>query len=194
MRERPCGRTVIVSGVPRSGTSLMMQMLEAGGLPILSDAARAPDADNPRGYYEFEPAKRIGRDRAWLERARGGAVKLAHSHLRELPRDRSFRVILMRRRLEEVVRSQAAMLARRGEPEGPLSASRWVEIYARELAELVRWVEADPHFALLEVDYGALLRDPVAGARAVNAFLGGDLDVAAMARRVDPALHRQRSS
>ncbi len=106
----------VVSGLPRSGTSLMMQMLVAGGLPALTDAVRSPDESNPRGYFEFEPVKRLRTDASWLEQARGRAVKIIHLLLRELPTDGRFqyRVLFLRRPLEEVIASQSAMLARAG--------------------------------------------------------------------------------
>ena len=103
----------IVSGLPRCGTSLMMQMIDAGGLRALTDEARAPDEDNPRGYYELEAVKRTNQDPSWLDAAGGKVVKMAYLLLYDLPADRSYRVVFMKRDLREVVQSQAAMLARR---------------------------------------------------------------------------------
>src|SRR5450432_3057856 len=102
----------VVSGLPRSGTSLMMQMLAAGGMPLLTDQIRAPDQDNPRGYFEFERVKQIKRDQAWLGSAVGKAVKIIHLLLYDLPPNRNYRVIFMRRNIEEVLISQRKMLQR----------------------------------------------------------------------------------
>jgi hypothetical protein len=111
LEQAPCD-IVVVSGLPRSGTSMMMQMLEAGGLPILTDGERVADADNPRGYYEYAPAKRLMTDRTWLPAADGKAVKIVAQLLPYLPpAPHRFRVIFMKRDLGEVLASQQVMLA-----------------------------------------------------------------------------------
>lgn len=190
--------SAVVTGVPRSGTSLVMQMLAAGGMPVLTDGARPPDAHNPRGYLELERARRIARDRGWLRHAEGHAFKLVHALVRQLPPEGAYRVLLLRRRLDEVVRSQRAMLEARDAPAGPgldaLPDTRWIEIFEAQLSELERWIRARPGWRLLRVDYNALLRDPRASAEEMSRFLGGDLDVTAMQRCVDPCLYRQRSA
>ena len=182
----------VVSGVPRSGTSLMMQMLGAGGLALLTDGRRGPDQDNPRGYLEYEPVKRLRRDASWLGAAAGRAVKVVHALVPSLPPDRDYRLILMRRDLREVAASQRAMLERRGAAADELPDERLVEILAAQLDEVERWAQAQPRVDVLRVEYGALLSDPKAGAARVARFLGGGLDVDAMAKIVDPALHRAR--
>src|SRR4051812_48441025 len=123
----------IVSGLPRTGTSLMMQMLAAGGIPPLTDNLRQPDESNPRGYYEFEPVKKLRSDRTWLGQARGKAVKIIHLLLRELPVDGSFRyrVLLMQRPMSEVLSSQRAMLARQGKASA--DDAMLTKIYAAQL-------------------------------------------------------------
>ena len=88
----------IVSGLPRSGTSMMMKMLEAGGIELLIDRVRVADADNPKGYYEFERVKQIETDQAWLPEAQGKAVKMISALLRHLPADCRYRIIFMERR------------------------------------------------------------------------------------------------
>src|SRR4029079_1243109 len=136
----------VVSGLPRSGTSLMMQMLAAGGLPPLTDSVRAPDESNPRGYLEFEPVKRLRTDQSWLEQARGHAVKIIHLLLREIPTDGRFayRVIFLQRPLEEVLASQRVML----EKQGKKSADEKVllGIYQSQLAQIQQWLAAHECF------------------------------------------------
>ncbi len=110
---------IIVSGLPRSGTSLMMQMLDRGGIPVVTDQVRVADDDNPRGYYEFEAVKRTKQDSSWLTGARGRAVKLVSSLLYDLPPTERYRVLFMQRELEEVLESQEKMLARLGRPPAP---------------------------------------------------------------------------
>jgi len=182
---------VVVSGVPRSGTSLLMQMLAAGGLPVLVDRARPPDAHNPRGYFEFEPVKALAKNADWLPQAVGHAVKVVHSLVPALPEGFDYRLVLVRRELAQVVASQDAMLAGRAPP-GP-SAQRLAEIYARQLAELERWLGGRPGFRVLTLDYGRVLEDPPRAARALDAFLGVGLDTKAMAAAVAPNLRHQRA-
>jgi hypothetical protein len=183
----------VVSGAPRSGTSLMMQMLGAGGLELVTDDVRRADRDNPRGYFELEAARRLPQDAVWLESAVGRAVKVVHVLVPRIPAGREYRLLLMRRDLREVVASQRAMLERCGRvPDGP-SDERLAQIFGTQLEEVVRWASARPEVALLDVDYNRLLRDPLGTAREVCAFLGGGLDAEDMAAAVIPALYRQRA-
>jgi len=182
----------VVSGVPRSGTSLLMQMLVAGGLPVLSDAARGPDPDNLRGYHELEAVRRTREDPSWLADAVGHAVKVIHSLAVHLPLDRAYRVLLVRRPWPEVLASQRAMLARRGEHEDAISPELAVEVFEAELEALARWAAEAPRVALLTLGYPELVADPPRGAAEMARFLGGGLAVEAMAAAVDPSLRRQR--
>lgn len=182
----------IVSGLPRSGTSLMMQMLEAGGLPALTDGARAGDDDNPRGYYELEAAKRIKRGTAWLADAPGRVVKLVHALLEHLPGGHEYRVVFMRRDLREVVLSQRVMLERLGAEGANLTPEQLISAFQGQLRRVDAWLAERPHFSVLNVSYNELITDPAPVATAVNRFLGGGLDEAPMVACVDPALYRQR--
>src|SRR5215212_2341111 len=134
MGEKPGAKlggmpVTIVTGLPRSGTSMMMQMLAAGGMPVLAAAVRAPDADNPRGYLEFEAAKRTARDAAWVAGAAGKAVKLVHLLLPDLPQEHEYRVLFMRRDMDEVLASQRAMLARLRRTGADLSPERLADLF-----------------------------------------------------------------
>ena len=188
----------IVSGLPRSGTSLMMQMLAAGGILPLTDARRAADASNPRGYLELEAVKRLKSDRSWLPEARGRAVKIIHLLLPEVaagaPADPplEFRVVMMRRPVAEVVASQRTMLAREGKASAAVPDAQLQKLFADQLTRTERWLETRPEFRVCAVDYPELIADPAGTAARLNAFLGGRLDEAAMARVVDPALYRER--
>ncbi len=170
-----------------------MQMLGAGGLPLLCDGARPPDADNPRGYFEYAPVKRTARDPGWVAGATGRAVKVVHALLRFLPPEREYRVLLARRRIAEVLRSQERMLARRGRHPQPLAPERLAAVLARQLEEAEAWMAAQAGWRVLRIDFGALVADPPEAARAIDLFLGGGLERAAMAAAVDPALHRERA-
>lgn len=191
---------VVVSGLPRSGTSMMMRMLEAGGVAPLEDGLRAADVSNPKGYFEFEPVKDLEAARGdvpWLPEARGKAVKIISFLLTWLPEDFNYRVIFMQRDLDEVLASQQQMLARRGEaaetPDGTADATRSREVFQSHLAQVERFMAARPCFETLYVPYGAAVASPEATATAVAHFLGRSMDTAAMARAVEASLYRNRA-
>lgn len=181
----------VVSGLPRSGTSMMMQMLAAGGVPLLTDGIRRADEDNLRGYFEFEPVKRTGTDPSWLSKAEGRAVKIVYLLLRDLPPTHRYRVILMERDLTEVMASQRVMLQRSGNTGAAVSQARMAAIFSGEMNAVTAWLNGQPNFTVLGVRHQACLREPFLVARALNAFLGGDLNEAAMSAAVDPALYRR---
>lgn len=185
----------IVSGLPRSGTSMMMRMLDAGGLPVLVDNVRTADEDNPLGYYEFEPVKRTKEDPSWLRQAPGRVVKMVYRLLYDLPRDGSFlyRVVFMRRKLEEVIASQDVMLARRGRESAAMPADKLLALFRQQIEEFEQWIAAEPSFRLLEVSYNDILTDHAPMVASINRFLGGGLDEAAMRAVVEPNLYRQRA-
>ena len=182
----------IVSGLPRSGTSMMMRMLEAGGVPVLTDRIRTADADNPEGYYEFERVKQIEEDKAWLPDAEGKVVKMIAALLKHLPPEYRYHVIFMRRKIEEVLASQREMLVRRGEPTDAVPDERMAELFAKHVAQVEAWLAEQPNFKILYVDYGEVLAEPLAQAERVSQFLDCALDIEKMAGVVDPALYRQR--
>ena len=181
----------VVSGFPRSGTSLMMQMLRAGGLPPLTDGHRPPDASNPHGYYEDDRAKRLQTDGGWLAEAEGRAVKVIAQLLPSLPGAHAYRVLFMDRDLDEVLRSQSRMLERLGRPAASPDVLRGV--FSKHLADVRRWIAAQPNVTALDVPYAGTVARPLEQAERVAAFLGLDLDAAAMAAAVDPALYRERT-
>ena len=184
---------VVVSGLPRCGTSMMMRMLEAGGHPVLTDHLRGPDVDNPGGYYEFEPVKKIGESADWLGRASGQAVKIISRLLFQLPAGFHYRVIFMRRSMDEVLASQRCMLARRGQPVRPEEDEAMGRLFRRHLEEVERWLRVQEGIETLRVSYNETLKFPLEQARRVSGFLGGRLDPARMAAVVDMTLYRQRS-
>jgi len=190
MRSQPA--VIVVSGLPRSGTSLVMQMLQAGGVPVLTDGLRTPDDDNPRGYLEYEPVKRVKSDKTWLEQASGKAVKIVHLLLPDLPNDREYRVVMLRRDPREVVRSQTAMLERSNRRGASLSPEKLMAVFEAQMSQVRQWLASQPNFRVLEVDYAEIIRDPTAQAGAMTAFLEQDLDIDAMAAVVDSRLYRNK--
>jgi hypothetical protein len=182
----------VVSGLPRSGTSLVMQMLSAGGMPVLTDAGRASDDDNPSGYFEFQPVKRTRSDPSWVPAAVGKAVKVIYLLLAELPNGFSYRVIFMRRDLAEVVASQRTMLHTRGELGAGLPPDELARVFERQVEKTEAWLAAQPSFTVLYLNYRDVVADPRPHAEKIRDFLDFDLNTAAMAAAVNPELYRQR--
>jgi hypothetical protein len=194
LRRRKYGAPVtIVSGLPRSGTSMMMKMLEAGGVPIMTDAVRQADIDNPKGYFEYERVKNLEKetDKSYIREGRGKALKVISFLLKDLPNDCFYRVIFMRRHLDEVIVSQNRMLDRRGE-DAIDERESMAEAYRNHLAAVKIMVRKRPNFEMLEFRYDEAVADPRKAARAVNTFLGGRLDETAMVGVVDAELYRNR--
>lgn len=183
----------IVSGLPRSGTSMAMQMISAGGIAPLTDALRTADADNPRGYYELERVKALRTDKSWLDEARGKVVKVIHMLVPDLPDDRVYRVVFLDRDVREVVQSQSTMLARNAKTGATMAPERLMAVYGAQLTQVHAWLAARENFRVLRVRHADLIADAAAQSREINAFLGGDLDEAAMTAAVDPSLHRNRA-
>ncbi len=183
----------IVSGLPRSGTSLMMQMLAAGGMPILSDGERQADADNPRGYLEWERIKRLPKDPACIAEAEGKAVKVISLLLLSLPDGHEYRVIFMQRPLAEVLASQEVMLHHRGTAKSGTDASVVATAFEKNLRAVNAWLDSKPYVKTQRVSYHDVLRDAEDVAQKLVQFLGILLNVEAMTRQVDASLYRNRS-
>ena len=183
----------IVSGLPRSGTSLMMQMLAAGGMPVVSDGLRTPDADNPRGYFELEAVKKLKANSAWVTDARGHAVKVISMLLCELPADCEYRVIFMLRDMGEILSSQREMLKHRGTAGDATGDAAMRLHFESHLKKVCKWLVKRKNFRVHFCEYQRLLREAAMEVRGVADFLGGSLDEPAMVRTIDPALHRNRA-
>ena len=185
---------VVVSGLPRSGTSMAMRMLEAADLPIVADGLREADEDNPKGYFELERVKDLAQesDWDWLQDARGKAIKIISYLLKELPEGHNYKVVFMRRDLREVLASQAKMLDRRGET-SQTDDERMVELYENDLWKAGYQLKNNSRFETLMVSYRDVLDDPMEQAQRINVFLGGGHDVEKMASAVDPKLYRNRA-
>jgi len=183
----------VVSGLPRSGTSMMMQMLQAGGIELVTDGVRRPDEDNPEGYFEFERTKQLGNgvDPLWLVRARDKAVKVISYHLQHLPDGHRYRIVFMERDLEEILASQAKMLERRGEPAGASSAEMR-RVYVDHLTKVQVVLALRPCLEVIRVNFKQAVLRPRHVAAQVQAFLGRRLDLNAMADAVTPSLYRNR--
>ena len=191
-KEKPV--VTVVSGLPRSGTSMMMKVVEAGGIPPMIDEIREADTDNPKGYYEFERVKKMDKgDTDWVAEAVGKVVKVISALLKNLPPDYEYRVVFMHRNMDEILASQRKMLVNRGEDSDQMDDAKMAELFQKHLVSIDNWLQEQKNFQVLHVNYSEILSDPVIQVQAVNAFLGGGLDVQAMAEQVDPALYRNRN-
>lgn len=182
---------VIVSGLPRSGTSMMMQICEAGGLTSLIDQDRKADEDNLKGYYELKQVKRLEKDKSWLPRARGRVVKVISALLQHLPPEYRYKVLFMQRNMDEIIASQKQMLVHRGEP-NRFSDEDLARIFRNHLKIVGQWLRDQHNFEVLHVDYNQLLENPREKIAEIKGFLGKGLDDAGMAAVIDTNLYHQR--
>ena len=194
--HRPQGEPiVIVSGLPRSGTSMLMKMLEAGGMQIMTDSERVADIDNPKGYFEYERVKDLEKesDKSYIREGRGKVLKVISFLIKDLPNDNDYRVIFMRRDLDEVLASQNKMIHRLGTEDSTAAEDAMKEAYRNDIVRTRLLCKNRPNFELIEINYKETIGDPAATARSVNAFVGGHLDETAMREAVDSSLYRNRS-
>lgn len=172
---------------------MLMQMLQAGGMTLLVDDRRTPDESNPRGYCEYAPVKSLEKDKSWVSEAEGKAVKVISQLLYHLPEDRTYKVLFMQRKMQEVLDSQSRMLERLGMPRGPETDAMRIH-FERHLASLADWLAARPQFQILHCPYKELVNNPRPLAQCIVEFLGQQLDLDAMVHAVEPTLYRQRTA
>ena len=193
MNEIKRDYVILVSGLPRTGTSMTMKAIHAGGIEPIVDNIRKADEDNPKGYYEFEPVKKTKEDASWLNDAPGKVVKMVYRLLYDLPAEFQYRVVFMRRDIKEVLASQNKMLERSGKSGGGISDEQMEALFAAELAKCEKWLAEQPNFSILSVVHRDMINDAATQVQKINDFLDGGLDTEAMASTVDPALYRNRN-
>ncbi len=186
---------VIVSGLPRSGTSMLMRMLDAGGMAIMTDELREADVDNPKGYFEYERVKDLEKetDKSYVREGRGKVLKVISFLIKDLPDDNDYRVVFMRRDLSEVLASQNKMIDRLGTEDTSAQDEAMKEAYRNDIVRTRLMCKKRPNFELIEVHYKETVEKPAATASKLNAFLTGRLDETAMREAVDASLYRNRS-
>jgi hypothetical protein len=182
----------IVSGLPRSGTSLMMQMLAAGGMAALSDGERKADTDNPRGYLEWERIKQLPKVPGLIAEAEGKVVKVISQLLLSLPEGHEYKVVFMQRPMPEVLKSQEEMLKRRGTLAQGGNTAAIEQAFQRHLIDVNKWLATKANVKVLRLHYHRVLREPQVVAEEVAAFVGAPLDIKAMVAQVDGSLYRNR--
>lgn len=184
---------IVITGLPRSGTSMLMQMCSAGGVHILTDNYRKKDTNNPKGYHELEKVKKLKEDISWLPEAKGKAVKIVSPLLMYLPDSYSYKAIFIQRNLQEVLASQREMVRRLGTEESPGANDQELEVhYHNHLNKIYNWLEQKNNFETIFIRHRDILTDPVQSSRQIESFLGLDLDAQAMAACVDQNLYRKR--
>ena len=184
---------IIVTGLPRSGTSMMMKMLQSGGMEVVTDNIRKADEDNPEGYYEFEKVKKIREDASWLDGVDGKVVKMASMLLYDLPSDKKYKLIFMKRNLEEILLSQRKMLQRKG-AEDNIDDEEMRRLFSKHLEEIEAWLSGQQNVEVLYVDYNDMLRKPQENVWILNGFLDNILDTDRMIKVVDNSLYRNRKT
>ena len=182
---------IIVSGLPRSGTSLIMQMLQAGGVSVLTDKVRKPDKANPEGYFEYEAVKDLQNRPEIIREASGKAVKVISHLLQYLPSGYSYKVIFTQRNLDEVLDSQEKLLAHLKKTD---SADRdhFKDIYLKHLDEVRKQLASRSNTDTLFLNYEEIITQPGDASQAIEQFLGENLDTKQMQQTVNPALYRNR--
>lgn len=188
----PTDFVTVVAGLPRSGTSMLMQMLDAAGMEIMTDRKRKADIDNPKGYYELEKATQLRKNRDWVSEARHKAVKIVAQLLPYLPSDIPCRILFIERDLDEVIASQKTMLKRLKRDSDKFTGHQIQTAYLRQLEMVKRWLDRNPNTWVLYIDHREAIAQPTVVAAKISQFLGGNLDRQAMAGVVDPALYRQK--
>ena len=184
---------IVVSGLPRSGTSMMMKMLVEGGLEVLTDSIRTADEDNPNGYFELEQVKQLADGRTdWLSNAGGKIVKVISALLEHLPPGHQYKVLFMERQIPEILASQRKMLARRNETSSVGDAE--MEAQFREHLKAIKyWLARQPNMEVLYVDYNRMMADPQPYCQKVADFLGVPVDVEKMRAVPNERLYRNRA-
>lgn len=191
--RRPGEFINVVSGLPRSGTSLMQGMLQAGGIEPLTDGIRTADDNNPKGYFEYERVKALRQgDAEWLSQAQGKSIKIISWLLEYIPSSYQYRVLFMQRNMDEILKSQVKMLADRGEPADKVSDEELAKIYQGHLDQVKTWLGKQRHIKVVYVDYNQLMADPMPSLNQVNSLFDNRLQVEAMLKVIDVNLYRQR--
>ncbi len=173
---------------------MMMSALKAGGMDLMVDDVREADANNPKGYFEFERVKKMPKgDTGWLNEARGKAVKVISALLEYLPKNYQYKLIFMERDLDEILASQQHMLERTGnEKKDRTDEAEIRESYLSHLSEVKTWLDSQDWIQTLNVSYNDILSRPAETMKAIAHFLDNRVDAGAMAAVVDPGLYREK--
>ncbi len=185
---------IIVSGLPRSGTAMMMNMLKAGGIKILEDKTRKPDENNPKGYFEYEPAKKLPEGNiSWLDEAEEKAVKVISFFLQHLPDKFEYKIIFMERNFDEILKSQKQTVMEKGQKTHPKEDKMMLEYYKSHVKQTKEWISLQSNFSVLYLSYNEMVKHPEQHLDSICEFLGNELNKDKMNKVIDEKLYRQRS-
>jgi predicted AlkP superfamily phosphohydrolase/phosphomutase/tetratricopeptide (TPR) repeat protein len=188
IKERIKGTITIVTGLPRSGTSMMMQMLKAGGMETLTDNIRQNDENNPKGYLEYEQVKKLAQDNSWIHEAEGKTIKVISALLPHLPASYNYKIVFMQRDMTEILKSQQKMLGR--DPNN--FPSQLAETFSKQLLKTGSWLAGQPNMEVLYVNYRDIIEQPEEQSENISSFLGNELDTKQMSEAIDRQLYRNK--
>lgn len=193
MTKNKAGPIFIVSGLPRCGTSMMMQMLEAGGIPVITDHIRKADEDNPRGYFEFEKVKKIKEDSSWLDDCHGKVFKMVSALLYYLPNNKEYKIVFMKRKMDEMLASQNTMLRRKGQGDSVVSDEEMAKKLDKHLLKIKTWLAQQRNFNVIYINYNSVIENALTNATNVALFFNLPIDIAKMVQVVETSLYRQKT-
>ncbi len=195
-KSESSGKTfLLVSGLPRSGTSLMMQMLDAGGIHPQTDGIRVADENNPRGYYEWEAIKKIGQHPEILDAPaiEDKAIKVISMLIPALPKNHQYKIIFMMRPIHQIVASQSKMIDRLGTDGSEIEPDKIAARLERHRSQILQLLENQENFELIDVDYETLLKDTENQIARIIEFIDDQrLDADQMPNAIEHHLHREK--
>ena len=193
MTKRKAKPIFIVSGLPRCGTSMMMQMLETGGIQVITDHIRQADEDNPHGYYEFEKVKKIKEDSSWLDGCHGKVFKMVSALLYYLPNSKEYKIVFMKRKMDEMLASQNTMLRRQGRNDAVVSDDEMAKKLDKHLLKIETWLAKQRNFKVIYINYNSVIENALENAKNVAFFLNLPMAIDKMVKVVESSLYRQKT-
>ena len=183
----------IVSGLPRTGTSLMMKMLEAGGLSVVTDDIRSADTDNPKGYYELEKVKNIFNDNDWLKTIKGRSIKMVSQLLLKIPKENTYKIIFMKRDLKEVIMSQKKMLINRKKKLPLVNDDTLEKFYLNHLNKITSFIDQSSNIDVRYIYFNKLMKSPLSELRKLQNDFINNINMDNMIKMIDTSLYRNRN-
>ena len=185
---------IVVSGLPRSSTAMMMKMLKEGGIQILSDDVKKPDDNNPQGYFEYDLVSKLPEGKTdWLEEAEGKVVKVISYFLHHLPPKHEYRVLFMERNFSEILKSQKKTIIEEKQKIHKKEDKMMEDYYKTHIKQTKEWLSLQPNFSVIYLSYNELVKNPNQDLSKLSNFLEHELNLDKMSKAIDQNLYRQRS-
>lgn len=182
----------VVSGLPRSGTSLLMQMLDKAGMQMFVDNVRQADDSNPKGYFEHEAVKSLARNKAWVNQAVGKVVKVVSHLLFHLPDNYHYKIIFVDRDLSQILKSQQKMLIKKGKNKKESYSITLEMSYKKNLEKVDKWAKTHYNVEILHVNFSNLINNGIVEAKKIIEFLNINAKPEDIAKAIDKKLHRTK--